>query len=243
LLAALENGEIFKKDVLDIDDSVYINNLKSAYLSAFNLAFNTAYPTRINIKLLIKKAFLDSNALADSKKIMTSESIKKEEKPTVHNEVRPRPELTHGTTRKMHTGCGNLYVTINEDDKGKPFELFSQMGKGGGCAASQCEAISRLISYSLRMGMNLQPIMKQLKGISCHKPAWDNGNKIVSCADAIGMSIERYLGEKGFQKDIDAINRDVQNGCIMGACPDCGGTLEHQSGCVSCRICGYSECL
>ncbi len=78
LLAALENGEIFKKDVLDIDDSTYINNIKLAYLNAFNLAFNVAYPTGSNIKLLIKKAFLDSSALADSKKIMTSESVKKE---------------------------------------------------------------------------------------------------------------------------------------------------------------------
>ncbi len=171
---------------------------------------------------------------------LNTPETKKESSEKKH--VIPRPPVMTGTTRKMHTGCGNLYVTINEDTEGKPFELFSQMGKGGGCAASQCEAISRLISYSLRLGMDLKPIMKQLKGISCHKPGWDNGNKIVSCADAIGMTIERYLASKGFEKDIEEINRDVQNGCTMGACPDCGGTLEHESGCATCKACGYSEC-
>lgn len=78
LLAALENGTLFAKDILNIDESVYINNLKLAYKNAFNLAFNIAYTTKQNIKLLLKKAYLDSTALADSRKILTSESIKKE---------------------------------------------------------------------------------------------------------------------------------------------------------------------
>lgn len=78
LLAALENGTLFTKDILNIDESVYVNNLKLAYKNSFNLAFNIAYTTKQNIKLLIKKAYLDSTALADSRKILTSENVKKE---------------------------------------------------------------------------------------------------------------------------------------------------------------------
>jgi len=78
LLAALENGTIFAKEVLNVDEAAFMNNLKLAATSSFNLAFNITYPTKDNIKLLIKKAFMDSNGLADSKKILTSENVKKE---------------------------------------------------------------------------------------------------------------------------------------------------------------------
>lgn len=105
---------------------------------------------------------------------------------------RGRPTVTTGHTLRMNTGCGNLYVTINESDDGQPFELFNHMGKAGGCAASQNEAIGRLISYALRCGASLEPLIKQLKGISCHRPAWGEDGKISSCSDAIGKALEKY---------------------------------------------------
>jgi hypothetical protein len=105
---------------------------------------------------------------------------------------RPRPPVTTGHTVRMNTGCGNLYVTINEDGDGQPFELFNHMGKAGGCAASQNEAIGRLISYALRCGASMEPLIKQLKGISCHRPAWGEDGKISSCSDAIGKALEKY---------------------------------------------------
>ena len=64
---------------------------------------------------------------------------------------RSRPQVTVGHTVRMNTGCGHLYVTVNETEDGSPFELFNHMGKAGGCAASQNEAIGRLISYALRV--------------------------------------------------------------------------------------------
>jgi len=105
---------------------------------------------------------------------------------------RGRPPVTTGPTVRMNTGCGNLYVTINETDDGQPFELFNHMGKAGGCAASQNEAIGRLISYALRCGASMEPLIKQLKGISCHRPAWGEDGKISSCSDAIGKALEKY---------------------------------------------------
>ena len=105
----------------------------------------------------------------------------------------PRPSVIDGMTVRMKTGCGNLYVTVNEDQNGRPFELFNNIGKAGGCAASQSEAIGRLISFALRSGAEVEPIIQQLKGISCHSHVWGDQGKILSCADAIGKALERYV--------------------------------------------------
>jgi ribonucleoside-diphosphate reductase alpha chain len=91
-------------------------------------------------------------------------------------------------------------VTVNESEDGKPFELFNHMGKAGGCAASQNEAIGRLISYALRCGARIEPLIKQLKGISCHRPAWGEDGKISSCSDAIGKALEKYYSARQFQR-------------------------------------------
>jgi len=101
---------------------------------------------------------------------------------------RPRPVETSGSTRRVKTGCGNLYVTINADEKG-PFELFTSMGKSGGCASAQSEAISRLVSLAMRAGVDMESITKHLRGIRCHLPVYDGGSQVYSCPDAIGIAL------------------------------------------------------
>jgi ribonucleoside-diphosphate reductase alpha chain len=152
-----------------------------------------------------------------------------------------RPDLIKGTTRLMKTGCGNLYVTINEDDKGNLFELFTQMGKAGGCAASQAEAIGRLVSLALRSGIEPVELEKQLKGISCHSPAWATGGKISSCSDAISKALERY-SEQGEKSNGNGSHKKNESHMLCGACPDCGGAVEHAGGCAVCRDCGFTKC-
>ncbi len=157
-------------------------------------------------------------------------------------EPRPRPSVTMGRTEKIQTGCGNLYVTINSDEQGL-CEVFTQMGKSGGCAASQSEALSRMISVSLRAGVDPQAILKHLRGIRCPSPAWAQGGKVLSCADAVGIAMEHYLEwmETGQASTMVSKNTDdLVN--LAGACPECGGALEHESGCAVCRACGYSKC-
>jgi len=146
---------------------------------------------------------------------------------------RERPRALSGTTYQMETGCGPLYVTINEDGDGL-FELFTTMGKAGGCAASQCEAIGRLVSLAWRSGVQARQAVKQLIGISCHKHAGFGENRITSCADAVAKAIQNHALSKG-----DTVAVNVVNG---GACPDCGGPVAHAGGCMVCHACGYSEC-
>ncbi|MEW5945690.1 MAG: vitamin B12-dependent ribonucleotide reductase [bacterium] len=157
---------------------------------------------------------------------------------------RRRPSVTYGRTERVDTGCGNLYVTINEDEEGM-CELFTQMGKSGGCAASQSEAISRLISLCLRSGVKTDQIVKHLRGIRCHSPSWQNGGQILSCPDALGIVIEKYLrwkqtGETAEQGRIEKSRDNLDH--LVGACPDCGGVVEHVDGCDVCRLCGFTKC-
>jgi ribonucleoside-diphosphate reductase alpha chain len=112
---------------------------------------------------------------------------------------RPRPVETSGSTRRVKTGCGNLYVTVNADAKG-PFELFTSMGKSGGCASAQSEAISRLVSLAMRAGVEMESITKHLRGIRCHLPVYDGGAQVLSCPDAIGIALQhaqRRAAESG----------------------------------------------
>jgi ribonucleoside-diphosphate reductase alpha chain len=161
---------------------------------------------------------------------------------------RPRPLITRGTTEKIPLGCGrNLYVTVNEDQVGL-CEVFLQVGKSGGCVASQSEAIGRLISLALRSGINPQAIIKQLKGIRCPAPTWHNGGPILSCADAIAKAMERYMkAQRGEETTAPAAvpsskPTSVVDFGLSPECPECGSLLEFSEGCVICRNCGYSQC-
>jgi ribonucleoside-diphosphate reductase alpha chain len=157
-------------------------------------------------------------------------------------EPRPRPTVTVGRTEKVKTGCGNLYITINADDTGV-CEVFTSMGKAGGCAASQSEALSRMISMSLRAGVDPDTVVRQLRGIRCPTPTWAEGGKVLSCADAVGIALEHFVA---WQKT-GVVNTAVGKSSdkldnLAGACPECGSALEHESGCAVCRSCGFSKC-
>ncbi|MBI5231452.1 MAG: vitamin B12-dependent ribonucleotide reductase, partial [Coriobacteriales bacterium] len=155
---------------------------------------------------------------------------------------RPRPSVTAGRTEKIQTGCGNLYVTVNWDEQGM-CEIFTSMGKSGGCAASQSEALSRLISMALRAGVDTEAIVKQLRGIRCPSPAWAEGGKVLSCADAVGIVLEHAEAYATTGQAPTAVTKHADTlDNLSGACPECGGTLEHESGCAVCRACGYSKC-
>lgn len=182
---------------------------------------------------------------------------------------RARPDLLRGTTRRMETPLGTMYVTITEDDRGHPFEVFITLGKAGGAAMADVEAMGRLISLALRSGIPIMEIHKQLSGIAYDRPVGLGPNKVLSVPDAIGIAIELWWRDKqGVQQDLlsDAarkgsvpVREQVTAGAestdaqmsfglvstpeaFMGTCPDCGSQLEYAEGCVKCHVCGFSEC-
>ncbi len=174
-------------------------------------------------------------------------------------EPRKRPDIIRGVTVKTVTGCGPLYVTINYDENGNPFEIFNSIGKSGGCAQSQTESTGRMVSLALRSGIGAEEIINQLKGIRCNIPYGFGGNIIYSCADAIGKALEKSLNEKItscenlssdakkplIESSANPVGTHSKNHTVQGrgACPSCGGSnLKHAEGCTVCLDCGYSDC-
>ncbi|MEE2658125.1 MAG: adenosylcobalamin-dependent ribonucleoside-diphosphate reductase [Candidatus Latescibacterota bacterium] len=166
--------------------------------------------------------------------------------------MRPRPAVTHGVTERINTGEGKIYVTINEDEYGL-CEVFSTIGKAGGNAAAQSEAISRLISLALRSHIDPREIVDMLKGISGPNPVWENGELILSTPDAIGRALERYLKRLHgvdpctlqLEASVEASGggRANEEGAkIMVTCPECGSTVTHEGSCLTCKHCGWSKC-
>ena len=151
---------------------------------------------------------------------------------------RKRPKVTSAFVEKVTTGCGNIYITVGSDEQGI-CEVFSTLGKAGGCASAQLEAIGRLISVALKARVDIVSIIRQLRGIRCPSIAWEQNKSILSCADAIASVLEKHTtGEDGKPKPEDyGLARN-----IAGQCPDCAGLLSYQEGCFVCPNCGYTKC-
>lgn len=147
---------------------------------------------------------------------------------------RERQKVTDGTTEKVKIGCGNLYITVNSDEQGI-CEVFTALGRAGGCP-SQSEATSRLVSLGLRSGIDIAEITEQLKGIRCMSSIRSKQAEVLSCPDAIGRAIERYLESFGVDLDLwEAVDGEM-------LCPECGAKVELEGGCRVCRSCGFSRC-
>ena len=144
--------------------------------------------------------------------------------------MQDRPKIMSGMTEKVLTGHGTLYVTVNSDSEGHPFEVFSTLGKAGNCEPASLEAISRLISLALRSGVPVEDIIRQLRGISCC-PVWDNGVSVKSISDAIALVLNGFKTVKELSTKQDSI-----------ICSECGGQVYMMEGCWKCIECGNSKC-
>ncbi len=182
---------------------------------------------------------------------------------------RARPDRLRSTSIRKDTPLGTMYVHISEDERGQPFEVFISLGKAGGSAMADAEAIGRLISLALRSGIPLMEIHRQLRGISSDKAVGLGPHKVLSVPDAIGMALyEWHQDKQGVQQELIrdpreagqapkaeqvtvtqslgseqmAMKFDDGSQAFIGTCPDCGSQLEYAEGCVKCHVCGFSEC-
>lgn len=192
----------------------------------------------------------------------TQKAREGDEAPHAGPTPRRRPSKVQGITEKVHTGHGNMYVTVNFDEEKTPFEVFSNLGKAGGCDSAQLEAISRLSSLALRSGIEPQDVIDQLRGITCC-PAWNEGELVKSGPDAVALVLSRHLLEHetwpateapsvvGAQVPLPQLEKNGNgnghangNGkaAYSGKCAECNGTLVYQEGCVTCYGCGYNKC-
>jgi len=165
--------------------------------------------------------------------------------------VKPRPMRVIGTTSAVKTPVGTAFVTINEDEKREPLEVFVSVGKAGTDITADAEAIGRLISLALRVEAVMPPrdrlalIAKQLHGIGGSRSAGLGKNRVRSLADGVAAILLNYVaggsGETAAAAgsaatgDLEVVRGDL--------CPNCGNaTLKHAEGCSKCESCAWSEC-
>jgi ribonucleoside-diphosphate reductase alpha chain len=145
-----------------------------------------------------------------------------------------RPRTLSGVTKKIHTGHGPLYVSMNDDEFG-PRECFVILGKPGGTASAFSDALGRMISLAETHGATPAEIVHQLRGIQDGHPAGFGPNAVLSVPDGVARAMaEHYLVEESPE--------EAKHLPVIGACPECSGSLTKQEGCVVCHSCGYSKC-
>jgi len=242
------------------------NYIDSSISSTVNLAedikvetvadiYMTAYKSGLKGITVYREGSREGILVTEKKEVKEKKEISNNSSETesqVSPTPRVRPVATNGETRRIRTGEGSLYITINEDQEGL-CEVFTTIGKAGGNAAAQSEAISRLISLALRSGVNPHSIVRQLKGISGPNPTWENGRLILSTPDAIGKALDDYLKEGAHQlNDINDLSYDDQKPLItmaptsseaqINTCEEGAHDLVNENGCIVCRQCGWSKC-
>jgi len=184
---------------------------------------------------------------------------------------RPRPSVTAGVTEKIKIGCGTLYVSVNADDKGI-CEVFTNTGRAGGCssqseATARLISISLRSGISVdaiieqikgircpacirREGVNVTScpdaiarVIKKYNDVG----GTGNGNNL-SINNGVHYNVSgtddpRIIPAAGMTKAEKAVVKIARDGvAVDNACPECGGSVNYESGCVVCIHCGYSKC-
>ena len=222
-------------------------NITSAVSKTINMP-NSA--TKDDIKNAYREAFSSGckgiTVYRDgSRSYQPLSSNKKEESKEQFVQIGHRDEVTHGSNRKVPNGCGNLMVYIGNGKTGIQ-EVTARLGKGGGCASAQTEAIARMASVAMQHGASPENVAQQLGGIRCHLTAMHKSPHtgarpriVTSCGDAISVALSEHIAEMSGTEVV--FNNASEH---TGACPECGGQLSFLEGCRGgkCHSCGFSKC-
>jgi ribonucleoside-diphosphate reductase alpha chain len=153
-----------------------------------------------------------------------------------------RPRELQGSTWRIPFDTQNLYVTVNHDGA-RILEVF--------VAGPISAGVGLLASKMLRGGFEPHEVADSLVKVTGTHAVWFNERLLTSPEQAVAeclFLIDRRL--KGLPESLRAIQKgsasEVQTSAgmssMIGKCPECGGQLEHVSGCDACRDCGYSKC-
>ena len=119
---------------------------------------------------------------------------------------RARPDKLRSMSIRKETPLGTMFVHISEDDRGQPFDVFINLGKAGGSAMADAEAMGRLISLALRSGIPMQEVVRQMRGISSDRAVGLGPNKVLSAPDAIGIALEEWWRDRqGVQQELPGV--------------------------------------
>ena len=202
---------------INLPSSATVNDVKSAYMDAFNKGCKGVTVYRDG-----------SRGYA----VLSTKNSEQENKPR----AKERDLWQSGVTTKVPTGCGKLWITINEDSEGNVNEVFIRNGDDGGCPNIEGEA--RLISLALRSGIPLEDVLDQLSSVKCPRSIASKRTQAKSCSDAVARTIREYL-------DIKSGTNTAENSESENVCPNCGESLgagNMVEGCITCRNCGWSQC-
>ncbi len=159
-----------------------------------------------------------------------------------------RPFMLNGTTIRMPTSQGKMYLTVNKDEIGKIKEVFIDMGRSGETEKSFTEALGRLISIYLQSGGDVNRVIRTLKGIKGGNSLWFNGIQIFSIPDGIAKAIELTLKNRDIERENETLHGVLKNDDKLEnekatVCPECHQkTLIFENGCFICKNCGYTKC-
>ena len=236
-----------------------VDDVAEAYQSAYTLGCKgiTVYRDGSKSEQVLSTGTTTEPARAEGKSAVVEIEVPRPRVP------RGRPRQIRGITERVRTGHGNMYVTVNVDSDGLPFEVFGTMGKAGGCDAALLEAVSRLVSLALRAGIETGEVTRQLRGITCC-PAWDEGVLVGSGPDAVALVLDNLMsGINPGSHPPDGVQLTLAGGAGNGngsasdnghsassahpvgfaqRCPECNGGVVNQEGCLTCYSCGWNKC-
>ncbi len=234
---------------INFPNSASVENIAGAYMLAYELGCKGITTYRDGSK--------ENQVLSAGESDKSGESIPADEADAALDSAvltpKARPKDMKGVTERIRTGHGTMYITINFDED-KPFEVFTTLGKAGGCDSAQLEAISRLVSLALRSGIDMREIVEQLRGITCC-PAWDNGTLVRSAPDAVALALAGHANSESRPEEMQEGSQlkllpeskerpkwDLEGANPKSRCPDCTSLLIYQEGCLMCAGCGWNKC-
>lgn len=141
---------------------------------------------------------------------------------------------------KIYTGCGKLKLMIGYSEQEKSLQDFYIIKSGAGGCERTIQSLTIAMSGMLRLGGSLDNIEQAFEGVGgCASFALSRSkgacvSKGNNCGAAILNSIRGFCAS---MKDAPQVSKPT--GLL---CPECKSNLIPESGCFTCKSCGYSKC-